>query len=134
MARRRILLALSVGLAALIVAGCGRDDFSNDPRPPVPAEITVKIGDGEVAVSPSEFGAGLVNFTIANFEDTPAVLVIEGPLDAVSNEVAPGGNLQLKTELETGEYEASAEGVNARPFTFTVGEERESGQDELLLP
>ncbi len=134
MARRRTLLALSVGLAALIVAGCGRDDFDNDPRPPVPAEITVKIGDGGVTVSPSEFGAGLVNFTIANFEDSPAVLQIEGPVDAVSDEVPPNGNAQLKTEIETGEYEASADGVEARPFAFTVGEERESGQNDLLLP
>lgn len=134
MARRRTLLALSVGLAALIVAGCGRDDFENDPRPPVPAEITVKIGDGGVTVSPSEFGAGLVNFTVANFEDTPAVLLIEGPIDAVSDEIAPNGTQQLKTELEPGEYEASADGVEALPFTFMVGEERESGQDELLLP
>jgi hypothetical protein len=134
MARRRTLLALSVGLAALIVAGCGRDDFENDPRPPVPAEITVKIGDGGVTVSPSEFGAGLVNFTIANFEDSPAVLQIEGPVDAVSDEVPANGNVQLKTELKTGEYEASADGVEAAPFRFNVGEERESGQDELLLP
>jgi hypothetical protein len=134
MARRRILLALSLGLAALIVAGCGRDDFENNPRPPVPAEIGVKIGDGEVAVSPAEFGAGLVTFTVANFAEEPAVLVIEGPVDAVSNEVPPGGNLQIKAELESGEYEASADGVEALPFTFTVGPERESGQDELLLP
>jgi hypothetical protein len=100
----------------------------------VSAEIGVKIGNGEVSVSPTEFGAGLVTFTIANFEEEPAVLVIEGPVDAVSNEVPPGGNLQIKTELEPGEYEASADGVEALPFTFTVGPERESGQDELLLP
>jgi hypothetical protein len=134
MARRRTLLVLSVGLAALAVAGCGRDDFENEPRPPVPAEITVKIGDGEVAVSPAEFGAGQVNFTIANFEEEPAVLAIEGPVDAVSEEVAPGGNGDLRAQLETGEYEASAEGVEALPFDFVVGTERESGQDELLLP
>jgi hypothetical protein len=134
MARRRKLLALSVGLAALAVAGCGRDDFENEPRPPVPAEINVKIGDGEVAVSPADFGAGLVNFTIANFNETPAVLEIEGPVDAVSQEIAPGGNGSLRAELESGEYEASADGVEALPFAFTVGPERESGQDELLLP
>lgn len=128
------MLALSVGLAALAVAGCGRDDFENEPRPPIAAEIGVKIGDGGVTVSPAEFGAGLVNFTIANFEDSPAVLQIEGPVDAVSDEIPPNGNLQLKTELETGEYEASAEGVEALPFKFTVGEERESGQNDLLLP
>jgi hypothetical protein len=134
MARRRRLLALSVALAALGVAGCGRDDFENEPRPPVPAEITVKIGNGEVAVSPAEFGAGLVNFTIANFERQPAALEIDGPVDAVSDEIAPGGNGSLRAQLETGEYEASADDVDALPFSFTVGPERESGQDELLLP
>lgn len=129
-----MLLALGVGLAALIVAGCGRDDFENDPRPPVPAEITVKIGDGGVTVSPSQFGAGLVNFTIANFEDEPAVFQIEGPVDAVSDEIPGNGTQNIKVELDTGDYEASADGVDARPFAFTVGEERESGQNDLLLP
>ena len=36
--------------------------------------------------------------------------------------------------LETGEYEASAEGADAEPFAFEVGPERESSRDELLLP
>src|ERR671910_319441 len=121
MARRRTLLAVGVGLAALIAAGCGRDDFENEPRPPVPAEITVKIGDGEVVVSPKEFGAGLVNFEIANFEDTAATLSIEGPTEAVSDEIPARGNNSLKTQLETGSYEASADGVEARPFSFVVG-------------
>jgi hypothetical protein len=134
MTRRSTLLALSVGLITLIAAGCGRDDFENDPRPPVPAEITVKIGDGNVAVSPSEFGAGLANFTIANFEDEPAVLTIEGPIDAVSDEISPNGSAQLKIELEPGDYEASADDVGVVPFSFTVGPERESGQNDLLLP
>jgi hypothetical protein len=134
MARRRTLLALSLSLAALAVAGCGRDDFENEPRPPVAAEIGIKIGNGEVAVSPREFGAGLVNFAIANFEDSPAVLQIEGPVDAVSDEIPPNGTLLLKIELEPGEYEASADGVDALPFKFEVGEERESGQNDLLLP
>lgn len=128
------MLALTVGLAAVVVAGCGRDDFNNDPRPPVPAEITVKIGDGEVVVSPSEFGAGLVNFTIANFNDDPATLAIDGPVEALSPEIPPNGNSILKTELKSGDYEASADGVDARPFDFRVGPERESGQNDLLLP
>ena len=125
---------MAVGLAALVIAACGRDDFDNDPRPPVPAEITVKIGDGEIVVSPKEFGAGLVNFEIANFEDTPATFSIEGPTEAVSDEIPARGNNSLKTELETGSYEASADGVEARPFSFEVGAERESGQNDLLLP
>lgn len=128
------MLAVGVGLAALVLAACGRDDFENDPRPPVPAEVNVKIGDGEVAVSPAEFGAGLVNFTIANFYDTPATLRIDGPTEAVSEEVPPGGNTILKTEVKSGTYEASADAIEAFPFSFTVGPERESGQNDLLLP
>jgi hypothetical protein len=133
--RGRALVAVAVALVvALALAACGRDDFANDPRPPVPAEITVKIGDGEVVVSPKEFGAGLVSFEIANFEDTAATFAIEGPTEAVSDEIPARGNNSLKTQLETGSYEASADGVDARPFSFQVGPERESGQNDLLLP
>jgi hypothetical protein len=133
--RGRVLVAMAVALVvALLVAACGRDDFENEPRPPVPIEVTVKIGDGEVVVSPKEFGAGLVNFDIANFEDTAATFSIEGPTEAVSNEIPARGNNSLQTQVETGTYEASADGVEARPFSFEVGPERESGQNDLLLP
>ncbi len=129
------MVLLAIGLAALAISACGgRDDFENEPRPPVPAEITVKIGDGEVVVSPQAFGAGLVNFQIANFEDAPATLSIEGPIEAISDEIPARGNNSLRAELETGTYEASADGVGARPFSFEVGPERESGQNDLLLP
>lgn len=126
---------VAAGLVLVLFLGaCGRDDFENEPRPPVPAEITVKIGDGEVVVSPKEFGAGLVNFEIANLDDTPATFSIEGPTEAVSDEIPARGNNSLKTQVETGSYEASADGVEARPFSFEVGPERESGQNDLLLP
>jgi hypothetical protein len=133
--RGRSLVAAAVALVmALVVGACGRDDFENEPRPPVPIEVTVKIGDGEVVVSPKEFGAGLVNFEIANFDNTVATFSIEGPTEAVSDEIPPRGNNSLRTQVETGSYEASAGGVEARPFSFEVGPERESGQNDLLLP
>jgi hypothetical protein len=100
----------------------------------VPAEITVKIGAGEVVVSPKQFGAGLVNFQIANLDDAPATLSIQGPTEAESEEIPARGNNSLRTEVETGTYEASADGVEATPFSFEVGPERESGQNDLLLP
>jgi hypothetical protein len=129
-----LLAVVVVGVAAVALAACGRDDFDNDPRPPVPAEVTVKIGNGEVVVSPRTFGAGLVNFQIANFEDTPATLAIEGPTEAVSEEIPARGNNSLRTEMETGSYEASADGVDATPFSFEVGPQRPSAQNDLLLP
>ena len=128
------MLALTVALAAVVVAGCGRNDFENDPRPPVPAEVTVKISADQVVVSPREFPAGLINLSIANLGTDPATFAVHGPVDAESEEIAGGTNTILKTELKPGDYEASADGVGARPFNFTVGPEGESGQNDLLLP
>ena len=121
-------------VTALAVAGCGQDDFKNDPRPPIPAEVSVKIAKDGVAVSPKEFGAGLVNFTIANLTTEPGTFAIQGPVDADSSEIPPAGTDTVKVELKTGSYEASVSGVAARPFSFTVGPERPSGQNDLLLP
>jgi hypothetical protein len=132
--RGRTLLVASALLAALIVTGCGRNDFKNDPRPPVPAEVAVKIATSGVGISPKEFGAGLVNFTIANLTDTTGTLAIHGPVNADSDEIPPGSAETLKVEMKTGSYEASVDGLAVRPFNFTVGPERPSGQNDLLLP
>src|SRR5688572_14849457 len=125
---------VAVALAALTLGACGRDDFENDPRPALPSEISVKIGDEKVVVSPSEFGAGLVNFTIVNLGDTTTSLVVTGPTEFETPEVAPGTNHTYKTEIDTGEYEASATAAEAAPFQFEVGPDSESAQHDLLLP
>ena len=84
-----MLIFAAALVTALVVAGCGRDDFKNDPRPPIPAEVSVKIAKDGVAVSPNEFGAGIVNFTIANLTTEPGTLAIHGPVDADSSEIPP---------------------------------------------
>ena len=132
--RGRVLFIAVALVTALAVAGCGRSDFKNDPRPAVPAEVSVKIAKDGVAVSPREFGAGLVNFTIANLTTDPGTLAIHGPVTADSSEIPPAGTDTVKVEMKTGSYEASVSGIAARPFSFTVGPERPSGQNDLLLP
>jgi hypothetical protein len=132
--RGRALLLSATLLVALVVAGCGRNDFKNDPRPPIPAEVSVKIASDGVGVSPTEFGAGLVNFTIANLANQTASLAIHGPVSATSDAIAPGDAETLKVAIKTGSYEASADGIAVRPFDFTVGPERPSGRNDLLLP
>jgi hypothetical protein len=94
----------------------------------------VKIARDGVAVSPKEFGAGLVNFTIANLTTQPGTLAISGPVDADSSEIPPAGTDTVKVDMKTGSYEATVSGVAARPFSFTVGPERPTGQNDLLLP
>jgi hypothetical protein len=129
-----VLLFTAALVTALAVAGCGEDDFANDPRPPVPAEVSVKIAKDGVGVSPREFGAGLVNFTIANLTRTAGTLAINGPVDANSQEIPPAGTETIKLDMKTGSYEATVSGLAVAPFNFTVGPERPSGQNDLLLP
>jgi len=132
--RGRVPLFAIALVTALAVAGCGSSDFKNDPRPPIPVEVSVKIAKDGVAVSPREFGAGLVNFTIANLTTKSGTLAIQGPVNADSSEIPPAAAETLKVDMKTGNYEASVSGIAARPFEFTVGPERPSGQNDLLLP
>ena len=129
-----MLIFAAALVTALVMAGCGQSDFKNDPRPPIPAEVSVKIAKDGVAVSPKEFGAGIVNFTIANLTTEPGTLAIHGPVDADSSEIPPTGTGTIKVDMRSGSYEASVSGIAARPFNFTVGPERPSGQNVLLLP
>ena len=69
-----------------------------------------------------------------NLTTEPGTFAIQGPVDADSSEIPPAGTDTVKVELKTGSYEASVSGVAARPFSFTVGPERPSGQNDLLLP
>jgi hypothetical protein len=128
------LLVAAALLGVLAVAGCGRNDFNNDPRPPIPAEVSVKIAPDGVAVSPKEFGAGLVNFTVANLTNETGKLAIQGPVDATTDDIGPGDADTVKVEVKSGSYEASVDGFAVAPFSFTVGPERSSGQNDLLLP
>ena len=132
--RASAFASATVVVAALAVTGCGRNDFNNDPGPPIPAEVSVKIATDGVAVSPKEFGAGLVNFTVANLTNQAGSLAIHGPVDADSDQIQPGGAETVKVDMKSGNYEASVDGIAVRPFSFTVGPERPSGKNDLLLP
>lgn len=132
--RGRALVALVAGLTALAIVACGREDYANDPRPPTPAEISIQVADDGLTVSPSEFGAGIANFTIYNFGEFPTTVEIDGPTVGESPEIAPSTSAVLKMETEPGDYEAIALDSDLDPFRFVVGIERESANNELLLP
>lgn len=121
--------ALALGMAA-----CGGEDFENDPRPPVSAEISIQVSADDVNVSPTEFGAGIANFTVANLGPEPTIIEINGPSEGETEEIGPGDTAELRLELASGDYQAIASGLDADPFAFTVGPERESGSNDLLLP
>jgi hypothetical protein len=120
---------------AALAAGCGADDHPNEPRPPAPIEITAKVDDENVDVSPSKVGAGLVVMTISNQSDDPVQIAVEGPTAGEDSVIAAGSVGNFKFDFQEGEYEVSAgEESRARPATLTIGPERASSQNELLLP
>ena len=133
--RKPLLVACSIALAAGVAVGCGSEDHENEPRPPAPIEVTAKVDDQKVDVSPNEFGAGLVVMTISNQSGDPVQIGVEGPTAGESSGIEPGSVGSFKFNFEEGDYEVSpGEESGARPALLTVGPERASSQNELLLP
>ena len=132
--RVRSLAAVAVAVSALVLTACGEDDFENNPRPAAPISLSARIGDSGVSLGPEEVGAGLATITISNQTDDPATLVLEGPTDESSDEVVAGGTGSMKIELKEGEYQVSNGSTGTGVTDLKVGPERESSQNELLLP
>jgi hypothetical protein len=132
--QRRLAVGLVAACAAAGLSACGgEDDFENNPRPAAPIQLSARIGPDEVVVSPSKAGAGLATITISNQTPDPARLVLEGPTDESSDEIIGGGTGSLKLALEEGEYVVT-DGEGDRESELLIGPERESSQNELLLP
>jgi hypothetical protein len=142
MSRHTALLAAGGASLALLVAGCGEDDFANDPRPAVPVEVTGSIKDSGVTVSPRREGAGPLRLILANLTDRALTVTLEGEdvIERVS-QVQPQDTATIQKTLASGEYEVRAGTSRAvsigdaiPPATLTIGPERASSSDELLLP
>jgi hypothetical protein len=137
---RASAMTATVLAAGLVVAGCGEDDFANDPRPPVPVELTGVIQDDAVTVSPSRIGAGPVLITISNQTRHDATLTLEG--STIRTRVGPVPPLDTATiqkTLDPGFYEVRAGSEVAlareiRPAQLEIGRERPSSSNDLLLP
>jgi hypothetical protein len=118
----------------MALTACGRDDYENEPRPPLAAEISIQMDDDDITLAPAEFGAGIANITIANLGRDESAIQIDGPTTGETDDIPPGTTTVLKMEMKTGEYEAIAPGLDAEPFAFEVGPERESANNDLQLP
>ena len=131
---------VTFAVVALLAAGCGDEDFENEPRSPVAVGLTGVIQDDELTVSPSRVGAGQVEITISNQTDDPHTISLEG--GSVTEEVgpvAPGDTATLKRTLEEGSYEVRAGSETAQPkeiapAVLEIGKERENSSSDLLLP
>jgi hypothetical protein len=130
----------TLAVAALLVVGCGDDDFENRPRAPVPVELTGVINEEELTVSPSKVGAGQVTITISNQTDAAKTITLEG--ESITEQVGPVAPLsvgRITRTLDPGSYEVRAGSERAvrkeiAPATLDIGKARESSSGEVLLP
>jgi hypothetical protein len=129
--------------AGLALGGCGEDDFENEPRPPVPKQLTGVITPQKVTVSPHELGAGPVVITVSNQTEASHTVTLEssdgGTIREQVGPINPLDTATLQRTLEPGTYTVSAGSEAAvpkeiQPATLNIGQERKSGSDELLLP
>jgi hypothetical protein len=123
-----------------LLAGCGDEDFKNEARAPVREALTGVIQDEELTVSPSRLGAGPVEITISNQTDVPHSITLEGEsIVERQGPVGPGDTATIQKTLEPGSYEVKAGSEKAvrqeiKPAILRIGRERESSNNELLLP
>ena len=133
--------SLAVAIAALsAAAGCGDEDFANNPRPPAPVGLTGVIQDDKVTVSPAKVGAGQVTITISNQTPGPKSITLEG--GGTTETVGPVGPLdtaEITRTLQPGSYEVRAGSERAvrkaiAPAVLDIGQERQNSSGDLLLP
>ena len=135
---------LLAGVVAF-VSGCGDDDFERTDRPPPALQLTGVIQSQRVTVSPDKVGAGPVSLTISNQTDDAHTVTLAGEAQGGSRieervgPIAPLDTATIQKTLPQGSYEVRAGSEVAtpreiRPAELTVGAQRASGNDQLLLP
>lgn len=128
-------------VGALVVAGCGSGDkFKNEARPPAPVQLTGVVTAKEVTISPKRVGGGPVILIVSNQTDMAHTITLEGggSTDTVGP-IPPLDTGQLQQTLKPGTYTVKAGSKQAttreiKPGTLTVGPDRASSSNELLLP
>jgi hypothetical protein len=140
-----VALALGVVVAALFAAGCGdNSSYGNRPRPPVPVAVTAQIAEKSVSLSPRALGAGPVLIVVTNQSDNSQDLSIAsadepgssagGAAAQTTGPINPQDTASLQLNLREGEYVVRVKDSGVKPARLRVGPERESSQNQLLLP
>ena len=133
------LFATVVG--GLVLGGCGGDDdFKNEPRPPVPIQLSGVITEDEVSVQPKKLGAGPIVLIVSNQTDRAHTITLDGPSGREEvGPVNPQDTGRIQHNLEQGSYEVRAGSDQAveeeiAPAELAVGPKRPSSSGDVLLP
>lgn len=142
MRKGRALLLVSGATLILGAAGCGEEEFANEPRPPATVELSGSISDEGVRISPTREGAGSVLITFTNLTDRAHTITLEGEnVIERTAPIQPQDTASITKTLEPGTYEVRAGSNKAvdiedqiPPATLTIGPQRPDSNNDLLLP
>lgn len=136
-----MLLRASILLAPSL-AGCGGDDFANDPRPAETRTLGATVAPLRVTVAPARFAAGRVTLLVSNQTATSQRVRLRSEtlpaggarLDQTTGPIAAGGTATLTAQLAAGTYSVAASSPSVQPATIVAGPARTSAEDGLLRP
>lgn len=142
--------------AGAIVAGCGSESHENEPRPPIPAVVSVTVAADEINLAPEAAGEPgergpylnqnrnapenqadqdaplVVNVAVANLTRKDTVLRLEGPVGHVQRLVG-SGSAAFTMALPTGAYRLSSP-ASTGTTRMEVGDSRISSSGDVLIP
>jgi hypothetical protein len=97
----KVAMASAALTGALLVVGCGgEEDFENEPRPPVPLQLTGVITAESVTVSPRTVAPGPIVLIVSNQTDHPHSLTLEGPeVNEQTGPIPPADTATLQATL-----------------------------------
>src|SRR3954470_23403632 len=133
--------AALLALMAIGATGCGSGSkFENNPRPPVPVQLTGVITDKGVTISPNRVGSGPIILLISNQTQQAHTITLDGQntTDTVGP-INPLDTAKLQQTVEQGAYQVKAGSSRAAPRalkagTIVVGPPRKSSSDQVNLP
>jgi hypothetical protein len=139
---QRVIASVLASVAVLAAASCGDENsYENKQRPPRLLVITAAIASDRVSASPRRFGAGPIQLIVTNQTNVtrqvtlqPTETVGAGANTPQTGPINPQDTATLQTDISQGTYELKVEGGDIRPARLSVGRQRPSSQNDLLLP
>jgi hypothetical protein len=141
-ARPLARLCAAGALAALALAGCGGGDYKNENRPPRPINVNAEVSNQRVSLSPGSIGAGPLVLVVTNQSDAAQEITLESDtlggaapgVQQTTGPINPNDTGQIQVDAKQGTYRLRVGDEAIAPAKLTVGAERDTSQNTILLP